>query len=161
MIINNSYSFVNKQNNQTIISNIFNTDNNEGKICAYDATNPQTSIGELTYNIYNGTNIYLATVHVNKGYKKCGIGSALVCALEQFAASYNIQKIEGYMNNMEFSDELKQENIARTEFYKSLNFSITQQTAQIFTFEKTREKFLSNKNGTNINLTPINTNTKK
>lgn len=161
MIHSNSYNFITKQNNKIIITNNFSPDNNKGKICAYSSLNSKTSIGEINYFVYNDNRIFMESIHVNEDFKKCGIGSALICSLEHFAKNNNVVKIEAYMNNMVTSMECLKDIKARTEFYKALGFDITKETSQIYTLSKTSDKFFTNKNGTTINLTPINVNIKK
>lgn len=161
MIHSNSFNFVTKQNNQIIITNNFNPDNNKGTICAYDKLNPQTPIGVIKYFVYYDNKIFMESIHVNEEFKKSGIGSALIYTLEHFAVSHNIKTIEAYMNNMVTSLDSLKDIKSRTEFYKALNFTINQETTQIYSLIKNSDKFFTNKNGTVINLTPIKSSTKK
>ncbi len=161
MIKQNKFNFKDKNNNNIIIINNFDSNTLEGNINAIDVQNPKDVIAQLDYSVYGENRLYMASIKVGNGFKQSGIGSALIYCLEHFAKSNNIQVIEAYMNNYYFDKKDIAQSKARTEFYKALNFEITKQSSKIYTLVKTQDKFFTNKNNTKLNISLVNSNTKK
>ena len=93
MINQNKFNFKDKNNNNIIIINNFDSNTLEGNINAIDVQNPKDVIAQLDYSVYGENRLYMASIKVGNGFKQSGIGSALIYCLEHFAKSNNIQVI--------------------------------------------------------------------
>lgn len=158
MINISRYKFLTTQNNEFLITNAFNSQSGEGKIFA---ENNFEMVGQIQYNFFKNNSIYMASILVKKEFRNCGIGSALIYCLEDFAIKNNVEVIHAYMNNMVYSAETLKEVKARERFYDSLNFTASPETSQICSLIKTRDKFLEYKNNVNPLVVSIKNPAKK